>query len=149
MVDKFCYCLSNIRGSLIVSVISGIGKIIVVITLCLIHDWSNISATFEDIFRIIVILCLTVSVVFDLVLLIGSLIKSRGCYVSWLAFSVLNLIGSMHMLLYGKFWLWALGILALVCQVWFLLIVIGAFREIEDINLVAPIEVLPPPIIED
>ena len=54
--------------------------------------------------------------------------------VIWMTFSVINLIGAAHILLYGKIWLWALGIAGIVLQVWFTLVVYAAFRDLQEMD---------------
>ena len=113
------------------AIFPSLGKIALTVILSLLYNWRDIQANLADIVRLIVIICLILSTVFDVVLFIGSFAKSKGCLVSYLLFSSVNFIGSAHILLYGQIWLWAIGIFAIVLHVWFMVIVFSALKELQ------------------
>ena len=72
-------------------------------------------------------------------MILGSLTKSKCILISWMVFSLLNLFGMAHTLLYGIFWLWFLGICGLILQVWFTLVVFAAYRDLQEADRVSSV----------
>ena len=134
MSQRFCCCISNIRGVLFIGSIPASFKILLSTYLALNYDWYNIEATVKDGVRLTVIICLAISVVIDIILVIGGLAKVKCNLIIWVIFSVINLLGAAHILLYGKIWLWASGIAGIILQVWFTLVVFAAFRDLQEMD---------------
>ena len=136
MSQRFCCCIANLRGVLIIGSIPGSIKIVLATYLALDYDWFDIEGTVKDVVRFAVIICLPISVLMDLILIIGALTKTKCTLIVWMIFALINLIGAAHILLYGKIWLWALGIAGIILQVWFVLVVFAAYRDLQEINAV-------------
>ena len=134
MSQRFCCCINNLTGVLFIGSIPGSIKILLTAYLALNYDWSDIEATVKDVVRFTLIICLPLLVLMDLILVIGGLAKVKCNLVIWMTFSVINLIGAAHILLYGKIWLWASGIVGIVLQVWFTLVVYAAFRDLQEMD---------------
>ena len=71
MSQRFCCCISNIRGLLFIGCIPCSLKIVLTTYLALNYDWMNIEATVKDVVRFIVILCLPLLALMDIMLVIG------------------------------------------------------------------------------
>ena len=140
MSQRFCCCIANLRGVLIIGSIPGSIKIVLATYLALDYDWFDIEGTVKDVVRFTVIICLPISVLMDLILVIGALTKMKCILIVWMIFALINLIGAAHILLYGKIWLWALGIAGIILQVWFVLVVFAAYRDLQEINAVTRTE---------
>ena len=69
-------------------------------------------------------------------MVLGSLTKAKCTLIIWMIFSLINLLGAAHILLYGKFWLWVLGIAGIILQVWFTLVVFAAYRDLQEVSRV-------------